>query len=215
MITPFDTAGVTRGADGIKRYDGLPESLIHMLRAGSSSIRTPRRSPRPAAARGCPTASCGTRAARVAGGLHAAGVTRGDRVAHAARQRRRLGARVLRHPARRRHRRYPSTPGSPNPRWTTWCPTAAPGTSSSRVEPLPDDGRWRSTTRTRGPGGHLLHQRHDRLPQRRDDDARELPVEHRDLPPRGPAHGRAEHRGRWSRCRCFTSPAATASCSAA
>src|ERR1022692_1909116 len=27
MSTPFDTAGVTRGPDGIKRYDGLPGSL--------------------------------------------------------------------------------------------------------------------------------------------------------------------------------------------
>src|ERR1035437_6435445 len=32
MSTPFDTAGVTRGPDGIKRYDGLPSSLVHMLR---------------------------------------------------------------------------------------------------------------------------------------------------------------------------------------
>jgi hypothetical protein len=32
MSTPFDSAGVTRGRDGIKRYDGLPSSLVHMLR---------------------------------------------------------------------------------------------------------------------------------------------------------------------------------------
>jgi hypothetical protein len=32
MSTPFDTAGVTCGPDGIKRYGGLPGSLVHMLR---------------------------------------------------------------------------------------------------------------------------------------------------------------------------------------
>ena len=32
MIAPFDTTGVTRGPDGIKRYDGLPPSLVHTLR---------------------------------------------------------------------------------------------------------------------------------------------------------------------------------------
>src|SRR5258708_15769142 len=29
---PFDTTGVSRGPDGIKRYDQLPASLVHMLR---------------------------------------------------------------------------------------------------------------------------------------------------------------------------------------
>ena len=29
----FDMTGVTRGPDGIKRYDGLPRNLVHMLRA--------------------------------------------------------------------------------------------------------------------------------------------------------------------------------------
>jgi hypothetical protein len=32
MSMPFDMTGVTRGPDGIKRYDGLPASLVHMLR---------------------------------------------------------------------------------------------------------------------------------------------------------------------------------------
>ena len=32
MNTPFDTSGVTRGPDGIKRYDGLPPNLVHMFR---------------------------------------------------------------------------------------------------------------------------------------------------------------------------------------
>ena len=29
----FDMTGVTRGPDGIKRYDGLPRNLVHMFRA--------------------------------------------------------------------------------------------------------------------------------------------------------------------------------------
>ena len=29
----FDMTGVTRGPDGIKRYEGLPRNLVHMFRA--------------------------------------------------------------------------------------------------------------------------------------------------------------------------------------
>src|SRR5215471_18200377 len=77
----FDLTGVTRGPDGIKRYDVLPANLVHMLRAsvdrqGSAEavVETgdgPRLS----------YASLWDRAARVAGGLRALGVERGDRVA--------------------------------------------------------------------------------------------------------------------------------------
>ena len=28
----FDTTGITVGPDGIKRYDGLPPTLVHLLR---------------------------------------------------------------------------------------------------------------------------------------------------------------------------------------
>src|ERR1039458_878581 len=81
MRTPFDTAGVTRGPDGIKRYDGLPSSLVHMLRdtveghpdreALAETGGGPRLTYR----------ELWDRAARVAGGLRAAGLQRGDRVA--------------------------------------------------------------------------------------------------------------------------------------
>ena len=30
---PFDASGVERGADGIARYTGRPDSLVHLLRA--------------------------------------------------------------------------------------------------------------------------------------------------------------------------------------
>jgi long-chain acyl-CoA synthetase len=77
---PFDHSGVRRGGDGIARYEDRPASLVHMLRASVE---------REAQARaivevGGRTLSYGDlweAAARVAGGLRAAGVERGDRVA--------------------------------------------------------------------------------------------------------------------------------------
>ena len=77
---PFDQTGVLRDEAGVARYAELPESLVHMLRASVE---------RDAAATalvevGGPAASYGElweRSARVAGGLHGAGVRRGDRVA--------------------------------------------------------------------------------------------------------------------------------------
>jgi long-chain acyl-CoA synthetase len=77
---PFDTAGVERGLDGIARYTGLPDSLVHMLRAGVE--RDP--SATAVVEVGGERLSYGelwTRAARVAGGLRAAGLRRGDRAA--------------------------------------------------------------------------------------------------------------------------------------
>jgi len=78
---PFDTAGVTRGPDGIKRYDGLPDSLVHMLRdtveryPGREALAETGGGPR------LTYRELWDRSARVAGGLRAAGVARGDRVA--------------------------------------------------------------------------------------------------------------------------------------
>ncbi len=77
---PYDATGVERGADGIARYVGRPDSLVHMLRASverdpdSASIIEV----------GGERVSFGElwdRAARVAGGLTAAGLERGDRAA--------------------------------------------------------------------------------------------------------------------------------------
>jgi len=79
-VSPFDSSGVTRGPDGIKRYDDLPADVVSMLRA--SVERGPQDEavveldgPRVSYQQLWDTAS------RVAGGLRAAGVTRGDRVA--------------------------------------------------------------------------------------------------------------------------------------
>jgi acyl-CoA synthetase (AMP-forming)/AMP-acid ligase II len=77
----FDLTGVVRGPDGVKRYEGLPRNLVQMLGAvvdrdgaAEAVVETG----------GGPRLSYATlwdRAARVAGGLRALGVQRGDRVA--------------------------------------------------------------------------------------------------------------------------------------
>lgn len=77
---PFPTVGVSRGRDGVPRYDELPATLLDMLaehvdtRPGSEALvelgggRLTYR-------------QLWDRAARVAGGLRAEGIKRGDRVA--------------------------------------------------------------------------------------------------------------------------------------
>lgn len=79
-MSPFDTSGITVGADGVKRYDGLPASLVAMLEgtvARSAGVEAvvevggPRLTYR----------QLWDAAARVAGGLRNRGVERGDRVA--------------------------------------------------------------------------------------------------------------------------------------
>jgi long-chain acyl-CoA synthetase len=81
MTTPFDMTGVTRAADGIKRYEGLPVGMIQMLR--DAVDRHPDREALVETGGGprLRYTELWDRSARVAGGLRAAGVGRGDRVA--------------------------------------------------------------------------------------------------------------------------------------
>ncbi len=77
---PFDVTGVQRGGDDIARYTGLPDSLVHMLHATVDRDREATA----IAEVGGETLTYGElwdRAARVAGGLRAAGLERGDRAA--------------------------------------------------------------------------------------------------------------------------------------
>ena len=77
---PFDASGVERAADGVARYPNSPSSLVHMLRA--SVDRDGARTAVTELGRGSLSyLQLWDAAARVAGGLHAAGVGRGDRVA--------------------------------------------------------------------------------------------------------------------------------------
>jgi long-chain acyl-CoA synthetase len=80
VLTPFDTSGVERGADGVKRYADLPSSLVTMFRTAVDAspdaeaiveLDGPR----------VTFTELWDRSARVAGGLREAGVNRGDRVA--------------------------------------------------------------------------------------------------------------------------------------
>src|SRR5512137_397716 len=80
IIHPFDPSGIERGADGIARYRNRPHTVIEMLRA------TVERAPNAEAVAeiGGPSVTyqqLWDRAARVAGGLRAAGISGGDRVA--------------------------------------------------------------------------------------------------------------------------------------
>jgi long-chain acyl-CoA synthetase len=77
---PFDNTGVERGPDAIMRYAGRPRSLVHMLRA--SVERDPTAIAVVEIGGGSVTyGELWDRTARVAGGLRARGVDRGDRVA--------------------------------------------------------------------------------------------------------------------------------------
>ena len=80
VITPFDSAGVQRDAAGVKRYTGLPGSVVEMLRASVDrdpdaeavvELDGPRLTYR----------QLWEASARVAGGLRAQGLRHGDRAA--------------------------------------------------------------------------------------------------------------------------------------
>ena len=80
VIQPFDQSGIVRGDDGIARYQGRPPSLVEMLR------RTVEAAPRSEAivevgGERINYRDLWDRSARVAGGLQALGIKRGDRVA--------------------------------------------------------------------------------------------------------------------------------------
>ena len=80
MIQPFDNSGITRDSNGIAQYPDRPDSLVEMLR------KTVDRSPEHEAivelgGERFNYRQLWDRSARVAGGLKAEGVNRGDRVA--------------------------------------------------------------------------------------------------------------------------------------
>ncbi len=80
MLRPFDPSGIARGADGIARYQGMPASLIEMLRATVDHSPGNEAIVELGGAR-IDYRELWDRSARVAGGLRKLGVERGDRVA--------------------------------------------------------------------------------------------------------------------------------------
>src|SRR5580700_5810838 len=80
VIRPFDYSGVTRGSDEILRYDNRPQSVVEMLR--NAVDRYPDKEALVEIGAGRLTyRQFWDRSARIAGGLRAAGISRGDRVA--------------------------------------------------------------------------------------------------------------------------------------
>jgi acyl-CoA synthetase (AMP-forming)/AMP-acid ligase II len=77
---PFPLDGVTRDANGVARYDGLPNSLLAMLKAQVDS-RPDTEALVELGGRRLTYRQLWDAAARVAGGLHRAGLRPGDRVA--------------------------------------------------------------------------------------------------------------------------------------
>jgi long-chain acyl-CoA synthetase len=77
--SPFDIAGVERESDGISRYANRPDSLVHMLQATVERVGD-RLAVAEIGGNGLTYRELWERAARVAGGLRAEGVERGDRV---------------------------------------------------------------------------------------------------------------------------------------
>ncbi|MCW2678441.1 MAG: fadD3, partial [Modestobacter sp.] len=81
MVQPFGTNGMQVGPDGIRRYTGLPRNLVQLLR-GAVDVHPDRTALVELGGERLSYAQLWDRAARVAGGLRAAGVGRGDRVAN-------------------------------------------------------------------------------------------------------------------------------------
>jgi acyl-CoA synthetase (AMP-forming)/AMP-acid ligase II len=81
MPYPFDRSGTEVGPDGIRRYTGLPQNLLHMLRAAVDTHPDSEALVELGGER-VTYRQLWDRAARVAGGLRAAGVAPGDRVAN-------------------------------------------------------------------------------------------------------------------------------------
>jgi long-chain acyl-CoA synthetase len=81
VAQPFDTSGMQVGDDGIRRYTGLPQNLVTMLR-GAADAHPDRTALVELGGERLDYAELWKRATRVAGGLRAAGVARGDRVAN-------------------------------------------------------------------------------------------------------------------------------------
>jgi acyl-CoA synthetase (AMP-forming)/AMP-acid ligase II len=81
MPYPFDRSSTETGPDGVRRYSGLPQNLVQMLRTAVDGSPDAEALVELGGER-VPYRQLWDRAARVAGGLRAAGVGPGDRVAN-------------------------------------------------------------------------------------------------------------------------------------
>src|SRR3954447_26744897 len=81
MKSPFDTSGISVGADGVKHYGGLEQNLITLLKTTVAAAGDVEALVELGGERVTYT-QLWDRATRVAGGLRAKGVNAGDRVAN-------------------------------------------------------------------------------------------------------------------------------------
>lgn len=81
MPAPFDRSGIETGPDGVRRYTGLPQNLLHLLRAAVEA-QPDREAVVELGGERLTYRELWDRSTRVAGGLRAAGVAPGDRVAN-------------------------------------------------------------------------------------------------------------------------------------
>jgi acyl-CoA synthetase (AMP-forming)/AMP-acid ligase II len=79
-IQPYDMSGIVRGADGVLHYEGLPETVLELLRNAVDAVPD-REALVEVGGRRLTYGELWDRAARIAGGLVSEGVKRGDRVA--------------------------------------------------------------------------------------------------------------------------------------
>ena len=154
----------------------------HAARRRRGPSRVARRSPRPAAVPGSPTANCGTaprgwRAGSARPACSAATASRSGSATASTGSSAFFGTALAGGIVVPVNTRLTEAEAAFVVSDSGAAYVVAPG------EPLPDGAAARDRRRgTRRPGGDLLHQRHDRLPQGRRDHARELPVELRELP---------------------------------
>ena len=208
--SPFDSSGIEVGADGIRRYTG----------------RAQRRRPAAGDRRAAPTGRRSSSSAAV-GQLRGAVGPRRARRRRAAGRRRRAG-RPGRDPAAATASTGCSRSGARSCRRGRRAGQHALHRGRGRVRRRGLRRRvvvraGRGAARRRAAGGRRPRQHGDLaaifytsgttgLPQGRDDHPRELPHQHRERLRCLVAPPGARSCARWSRCRCSTSPAATASC---
>jgi acyl-CoA synthetase (AMP-forming)/AMP-acid ligase II len=80
-IRPYDESGISRGADGVLRYDRQAASLVALLRSAVEAAPEAEAIVEVGGSR-LTYRDLWERAARVAGGLRAAGIAKGDRIAN-------------------------------------------------------------------------------------------------------------------------------------